>query len=38
VDNSTKGALEIFNMPERDNSGNVYNNRYIIGHDPVDND
>lgn len=38
VDNTTKGALEIFNMPERDNSGNVYNNRYIIGHDPVDND
>ena len=38
VDNSTKGALEIFNMPEKDNSGNVYNNRYIIGHDPVDND
>lgn len=38
VDNTTRGALEIFNMPERDNAGNVYNNRYIIGHDPVDND
>ena len=38
VDNTTKGALEIYNMPERDTAGNVYNNRYIIGHDPVDND
>lgn len=38
VDNTTKGALEIFNMPERDNTNSVYNNRYIIGHDPVDND
>lgn len=38
VDNTTKGALEIFEMPEEDKTGNVYNNRYIIGHDPVDND
>ena len=38
VDNTTKGAIEIFNMPERDSRGKVYNERYIIGHDPVDND
>ena len=38
VDNSTKGAIEIFQMPERDNDGKVYEGRYIIGHDPVDND
>ena len=38
VDNTEKGALEIYNMPERDSTGDVYNNRYIIGHDPVDND
>lgn len=38
VDNTEKGALEIYTMPERDSAGNVYNNRYIIGHDPVDND
>lgn len=38
VDNSTKGALEIFEMPEKDSEGNIYNNRYIMGLDPVDND
>lgn len=38
VDNTTKGALEIFEMPEEDRGGNIYSNRYIIGHDPVDND
>lgn len=38
VDNSTTGALEIFEMPQKDSSGEVYNNRYIVGHDPVDND
>ena len=38
VDNSTRGALEIFEMPQKDKNGNVYTNRYIIGHDPVDND
>lgn len=38
VDNSTVGALEIFNMPEKDRDGKVYDNRYIIGHDPVNND
>lgn len=38
VENSTRGAIEIFEMPERNREGKVYNNRYIIGHDPVDND
>lgn len=38
VDNDTRGALEIYNMPEKDSSGKVFNNRYIIGVDPVDND
>lgn len=38
VDNSTQGALEIYEMPTKDSTGSIYNNRYIIGHDPVDND
>lgn len=38
VDNSTVGSLEIFEMPQKDSNGRVYNNRYIVGHDPVDND
>ncbi len=38
VDNNTPGAIEIFEMPEKNSSGKVYNDRYIIGHDPVDND
>lgn len=38
VDNTTKGALEIYEMPEKDRNGKIYNERYIIGHDPVDND
>lgn len=38
VDNTTKGAIEIFEMPEKTRDGKVYDNRYIIGHDPVDND
>jgi hypothetical protein len=25
-------------MPEKNNQGKVYNDRYLIGHDPVDND
>ena len=36
--NDTKGAVEIFEMPQKDANGTVYPNRYIIGHDPVDND
>lgn len=35
---SMEGAVEIFAMPERDSTGHVFNQRYIIGHDPVDND
>lgn len=38
VDNTTKGAIEILEMPEKDKSGKVYNERYIIGLDPVNND
>lgn len=38
VDNSTVGALEIFEMPEKQSNGEDFNLRYIIGHDPVDND
>ncbi len=35
VDNINQGALEIFEMPVQ---GNIPNGRYLIGHDPVDND
>lgn len=38
VDNSTAGAIEIFEMPERQSNGEPFNTRYIVGHDPVDND
>lgn len=39
VENSTKGALEIYEHPQYNKStGKVFHNRYIIGHDPVDND
>lgn len=38
VENDTPGAIEIFEMPVADRSGNIPNTRYIIGHDPVDND
>lgn len=38
VDNDTPGAVEIFNMPEKNNEGKIPYGRYIIGHDPVDND
>lgn len=37
-DNDAPGALEIFEMPQRDKNGNVLYNRYIVGHDPVDSD
>ena len=32
------GALEIFEEPQKDANGNVYENRYIAGADPYDND
>ena len=39
VENDTPGALEIFEMPEKSpHTNKVPNTRYIIGHDPVDND
>lgn len=38
VENDTPGAVEIYEMPQKDRSGKVPNTRYIIGHDPVDND
>lgn len=38
VENDTPGAIEIFGMPEKDRNGKVPHTRYIIGHDPVDND
>lgn len=34
VDNTYRGAIEIFEMPPK----KIQNNRYIVGHDPVDND
>lgn len=37
-DNKVEGAVEIFNMPEKNKEGRVYSERYIIGHDPVDDD
>lgn len=37
-DNKVKGCIEIFEMPQKDKAGNVFQNRYILGHDPVDND
>lgn len=33
-----QGAIEIFEMPQKDSEGNVYENRYIAGADPYDND
>lgn len=38
VNNSTRGAVEIFEMPEKNRAGEVFSGRYIVGHDPVDND
>ena len=38
VDNDTKGALEIYTMPEKDSTGIVFNDRYILGYDPTNND
>lgn len=38
VNNDTKGALEIYSMPEKNKDNNIWDNRYIIGVDPYDND
>ena len=37
-DNTEKGSIEIFEMPEKNKEGKVYKDRYIIGEDPYDND
>ena len=38
-DNRVRGAIEFYQMPEIDKTtGEAYANRYILGHDPVDND
>lgn len=37
-DNKVKGAIEIFQMPKLNRDGEVQQNRYIVGHDPVDQD
>lgn len=35
---NTKGALEIFDLPQKDSQGNIFSERYILGLDPVDDD
>ena len=37
-DNKMEGALQIFKMPEKDQNDRVYSERYVIGHDPVNQD
>ena len=37
-DNKASGAIEIYQMPKKDASGNIPQDRYIVGHDPVDDD
>lgn len=37
-DNKSAGALEIFEMPKTNSDNKIPQDRYIIGHDPVDND
>ena len=37
-DNKLEGAVEIFNMPEKDLNGKVFSDRYIAGMDPYDDD
>lgn len=37
-DNKLEGAIEIFNMPEKDSKGEVFGNRYILSCDPYDDD
>ena len=35
---SSSGAIEIYEMPNKDRDGNIFDNRYIAGIDPIDND
>lgn len=37
-DNKMEGAIEMFQLPEKDSSGKVFANRYILSCDPYDND
>ena len=37
-DNKAHGALQIFKKPEKDAGGRVYPERYVIGHDPINQD
>ena len=37
-DNKDKGAIEFYEMPQKNREGKVFPNRYIIGHDPVEDD
>lgn len=37
-DNTARGALEIFAMPEKSSEGKISSTRYIAGFDPYDND
>lgn len=33
-----EGAIEFYQMPQKNREGKVYNNRYIAGYDPIDDD
>ena len=37
-DNKIEGAIEIYKLPEKDKSGRIFDNRYILGCDPYDDD
>lgn len=37
-DNKIEGAIEIYKLPEKDKSKKVFDNRYILGCDPYDDD
>lgn len=37
-DNKAEGNIEIFKLPEKNSEGKVFPNRYLLGHDPVDDD
>lgn len=36
--NKVEGALEIYEHPQKDRNGNVFENRYIVANDPIDTD
>lgn len=37
-DNQMEGAVEMFQLPEKDSTGKIFSNRYILSCDPYDND